>query len=80
MLWWGPNILTKELRQAFDFEESLTIDTGFQSLAVFRKKIDHIDYDFFETNLALVFLQFYFRKYKTELSKVLKKLSPATNN
>lgn len=70
MPWWGPNILTKQLREVFDLTDCLVVDTGFQSLSVFRKKINHIDYDFYSTSPAKALLQFYVKKYRQKLSRV----------
>lgn len=50
MPWWGPNLLGKQLREAFGFVDSLVVDTSFQGMLILRKQIDHIDYDFLDTD------------------------------
>jgi len=58
--WWGPNLFSKQLREAFNFSDSIVIDTGFASLAIFRKKTDYIDYPFLSTNYIKGFFHFLF--------------------
>lgn len=74
--WWGPNLFSKQLREAFNFSDSLVIDTGFASLAIFRKKINYIDYPFLNTNYIKGFFHFLFhlpeRKIKILGTKILK--------
>jgi len=56
--WWGPNLFIKQVREAFGFSDSLVIDTGFNSLAIFRRKIDYLDYPFLSTNYLKGFFYF----------------------
>ena len=74
MLWWGPNILAKQLRRDFDFGDSFVVDTAFSSLALFRKRKDYLDSDLLDSNLVKSFLQFYLRKYRIKCRKILSKL------
>lgn len=72
--WWGPNLFSKQLREAFNFSDSIIIDTGFGSLAIFRKKIDYIDYPFLSTNYIKGFFQFLFHSPGRKIRWLGKKL------
>lgn len=80
MPWWGPNVLGKQLKEVYGFTDNLIIDTSFSGLAIYRKKVDHIDYDFYSKSLAKSFLQFYIRKYRNKFHKIVNKAKNFANN